>query len=199
MKLLRLVITGILLAGCSSAPVTRFFVLSPVAVTNEFSRGQSVPPISLGIREVRLPQYLERPQIVVRSGDHQVYLAEDAQWAGNLQQDMTRVLTQNLAQFLHSDRIFSAPHNSPLKPEFRLELEVMRFEQNFDRRVVLSVRWWLVRTGDNTLLEAPSLTLYGTPLDVLSYESLVDSMSSVYGELAQAIARSVNTHAKVTR
>ena len=196
MKLLGALVAVGLLVGCSSTPVTRFYVLSPLGPT-ETGQAQSTNAVAVAIREVRLPQYLERPQIVTRGGNHQIQLADDAQWAGNLQQDMTRVLTENLTNLLKSDRVFSAPHNSPLKPDFRLDLEVLRFEQDPDRRVELSVRWWLIRASDNTLLEAPSTTLYGTRLDDRSYESLIASMSSVYGELAQVIARNIKANAKV--
>ncbi|MBP7079784.1 MAG: membrane integrity-associated transporter subunit PqiC [Rhodocyclaceae bacterium] len=198
MKLFGALVGVVLLLGCSSAPVTRYYVLSPV-VASGTDQALPLTNVALTIREIRLPQYLERPQIVTRGGDHQIQLADDAQWAGNLQQDMTRVLTENLAALLKSDRIFSAPHNGPLKPDFRLDLEVLRFEQDPERRVALSVRWWLIRVSDNTLLEAPSTTLYGPAQDSRSYEALVASMSTVYGDLARLIARSVRSYAKVAQ
>lgn len=181
-------------SGCASAPPTRFFVLNSVA---SLDAPQVTPKaVAVVIRDVRLPQYLERPQLVTRGGDHRIQLADDAQWAGNLQQDMMRVLTENLGHLLKSDRVFSAPHNGPLKPDFRVDVEVMRFEQSADRRVALSARWWLIRGDGNTLLEAPSVMLYGAVLDDRSAESLVASMSAVYAELAQQIARSVVTHGR---
>jgi uncharacterized lipoprotein YmbA len=198
MKVIGALVGVVLLLGCSSAAVTRYYVLSPVTA-GVAEQALSATNVAVTIREVRLPQYLERPQIVTRGGDHQIALADDAQWAGNLQQDMTRVLTENLAAQLKSDRIFSAPHNGPLKPDFRLDLEVLRFEQDPDRRVALSVRWWLIRASDNTLLEAPATTLYGSALENRSYEALVASMSTVYGDLARLIARSIRNYAKATQ
>lgn len=183
----------VMLAACSSTPATHFYVLSPMP-TAQSAAAPNAKQISVVIRDVRLPQYLERPQIITRGGDNRIQLADDAQWAGNLQQDMIRVLTENLGRFLNSDRVFSAPHNGPLKPDFRVDVEVLRFEQGADGRVALSARWWLIRGGDNTLIEAPSVTLNGSPLGERSRDALVASMSAVYGELAQIIARSVSEH-----
>ena len=161
----------VVMAACSSTPSTHFYVLSsmPPAQSTPASNAKQ---ISLVIRDVRLPQYLERPQIITRGGDNRIQLADDAQWAGNLQQDMIRVLTENLGQLLKSDRVFSAPHNGPIKPDFRVDVEVLRFEQGADGRVTLSARWWLIRGGDNTLIEAPSVTLNGSAVSeppVLSF------------------------------
>ena len=183
----------VVMAACSSTPSTHFYVLSsmPPAQSTPASNAKQ---ISLVIRDVRLPQYLERPQIITRGGDNRIQLADDAQWAGNLQQDMIRVLTENLGQLLKSDRVFSAPHNGPIKPDFRVDVEVLRFEQGADGRVTLSARWWLIRGGDNTLIEAPSVTLNGSAVSEHSRDALVASMSAVYGELAQIIARSVSEH-----
>jgi uncharacterized lipoprotein YmbA len=191
--LLIMALALIVLTACSSTPTTHFYVLSAMPPTQS-----AAPPaakqISVVIRDVRLPQYLERPQIITRGGDNRIQLADDAQWAGNLQQDMIRVLTENLGQLLKSDRVFSAPHNGPVKPDFRVDVEVLRFEQAADGRVALAARWWLIRGGDNALIEAPSVTLTGATLGEHSRDALVASMSAVYGELAQMIARSVKAN-----
>lgn len=182
------------ISGCASTPPTRFYVLNSVPAID--TSPPTANAIAVVIRDVRLPQYLERPQLVTRGSDHRIQLADEAQWAGNLQQDMMRVLTENLGLMLRSDRVFSAPHNGPLKPDFRVDVEIMRFEQGADRRVALSARWWLLRGDGNTLLESPNVTLYGAVLDERSYESVVVSMSAVYAEFAKQIARSVETHGR---
>ena len=189
--------TFALLVACTSTPSTRFYVLSAMAGAE--ATPVSAKPVSVVIRDIRLPQYLERPQLITRDGENRIQLADDAQWAGNLQQDMVRVLTENLGLLLTSDRVFSAPHNGPLKPDFKVELEILRFEQGADRRVTLSARWWLIRGSDNALIEAPSVSLNSAPIDKLSRDSLVAAMSAVYGELAQLIARSVKAKEAATK
>jgi uncharacterized protein len=184
-----------IVAACASAPATRFYVLN--SVTRDSSLLSADGP-SVVIRDVRLPQYLERPQLVTRDGDHKIRLSDEAQWAGNLQQDMVRVLTENLSQQLKSERVFSAPHNGPVKPDFRVDIEVLRFELGSDRRVMLSARWWLVRGDGNILIEAPSTVIYGQVVAERDIETVVASMSSVYAELAQQVARSVLRHGRST-
>lgn len=185
-----------LLCGCSSAPATRYYVLSPTAQMPAH-RAQALvdreaAAVAVVIKDVRLPQYLDRSQIVTRGSDHRLQIAEYEQWAGNLREDMTRVLAENLGRLLESDRVVAAPHNLRLQPDYRVEVEVLRFEREPGGRVGLSARWWLTRGSDASLLASPAETLFGAPLgEGASFEAMVASMSAVYGELAQAIARGI--------
>lgn len=189
-----------LIGGCSSAPATRFYVLAPVAQT-PLAKTQAAPdraaaPVTLVIKDLRLPQYLDRTQIVTRSDNHRLQMSEFEQWGGNLREDMTRVLAENLGQLLESDRVIAAPYAVRSTPDYRLELEVLRFERDAGGRVRLSARWWLTRGSDTALLASPEASFSGAPLgEKSSYEALVGSMSAVYGELAQAIARSIRASA----
>lgn len=183
--------TLVLLWGCSSAPVTHYYVLSPTA---QAPAQPAQASIAVVIKDVRLPQYLERPQIVIRGGDHRLQVVENEQWAGNLREDMTRVLAENLGRLLQSDRVIAAPHDLRLQPDVRVEVEVLRFERDAGGRVQLSAHWWVTRGSDATLLASPGVTLFGEPLGAgAAYEAVVASMSAVYGELAQAIARSIRS------
>ena len=177
------------LAGClSSAPATRLYLLAPV--TEPEAAGRAAKPVTLSIREIRLPQYLDRPQIVTRDSGHRLQIAEFDQWGGNLREDMTRILAENLGRLLGSDRVFSAPHNVLLQPDYRVELEVLRFEREPGGQVRLAARWWLARGTDATLLLSREAAFSGTP-HADSYDALVAAMSTVYGKLAGAIADSI--------
>lgn len=179
-----------LLAGCASDPATRYYVLAATAPASP--QAPAAKAIAVVIKDVRLPQYLERAQIVTRGSDHRLLMADYELWAGDLHQDMTRVLAENLARLLASDRVVSAPHTLKLTPDVRVEVEVLRFERDAAGKVELAARWWLTRGSDATLLASPSVTLAGAPLGATApYEAVVASMSEVYGELAREIARSI--------
>jgi hypothetical protein len=104
---------------------------------------------------------------------------------------MIRILAENLGRLLPNDRVIAAPHPVPLQPDYRLALEVQRFERDADGRVQLTARWWLTRGADLAPLASPAATFTGGAIGDSSVDALVQSMSTVYGELAQAIARSL--------
>ena len=107
----------VLLAGCSSAPATRFYTLAAVAeIPPAGAKGpapHAAKPVTLVITDLRLPQYLDRPQIVSRGSDHRLHMTEHQQWGGNLRDDMTRVLAENLGRTaLSQDLPVASPGNA---------------------------------------------------------------------------------------
>lgn len=184
-----------LLGACSSAPATRFYTLDPViaapAARPQESAVRVAKPLTIVVTDVRLPQYLDRPQIVTRGSDQRLRFAEFEHWGGNLRDEMIRILAENLGRLLPNDRVIAAPHPVPLQPDYRLALEVQRFERDADGRVQLTARWWLTRGADLAPLASPEASFSGSAIGDSSIDALVQSMSAVYGELAQAIARSL--------
>jgi uncharacterized lipoprotein YmbA len=186
-----------LAAGCASGPPVRFYVVTPIAGQAPAARAQGPGVV---VAAVRLPEYLERPQLVTRSGDNRLQLEEYHQWGGNLTKDLTRVMAENLSLLLGSDVVVAAPHTLRVRPDFRLELEVLRFERASDARVHLTAKWWLQRGGDGSLLAGATTTLASEPLqDPASAELTVAAMSGVYGELSRAIAQAIARQEKVAR
>lgn len=188
-----------LLGGCSSTPATRFYVLAPVAQAplTMSAAEPGKPSVTLIINDVRLPQYLDRPYIVTRDNDHRLQMFEHEQWGGNLRDDMTRVLAENLGRLLASDRVIAAPTSLRVQPDYRIEVEVLRFEREpgGGGRVRLSARWWLTQGADAKLLASPEASFSGESIgESGAYDAMINSMSVVYGELAQAIARSILLH-----
>ena len=188
-------LVAVFLAGCisSSTPPTRFYVLSeldPDASLNFENERQG--PISIEIASLRLPQYLERPQLVTRSSGNRLELAEYHQWGGNLRKDMIRILAKNLSRLLATPHFAISPNRPPTPPDFRIDLEVMRFERDADNRVKLSVQWRLSRGEDRmplstriTELESPQMPPESEP------ENTVSAMSMLMGELSRLIAETI--------
>ena len=104
------------LAGCVSlkrTPEARFFALRPVAErpraetpgTPMAEDGASI----VGVLPVLLPGPLERPQLVTWSGPGEVRIDEFLRWAEPLDSGIVRVLVEDLATLLPSQRVIRAP------------------------------------------------------------------------------------------
>jgi len=194
---LALALVVLLATGCASAPPVRFYVVTPLAGPAPAARA---PGPGVVVAAVRLPEYLERPQLVTRSGDNRLQLEEFHQWGGNLAKDLTRVMAENLSLLLGSDAVVAAPHTPRIRPDYRVELEVLRFERAGDGRVHLTAKWWLQRGADGSPLASPTTALASEPLpEPASAELTVAAMSGVYGELSRVIAQAVSRQEKAAR
>jgi len=179
---------GSLLSGClpSGIPPTRFYVLDPFdSGISLVKDADQIPPLSIEIVSLRLPQYLERPQIVTRSNGNQLELAEFHQWGGNLRKNMTRVLAKNLSWLLDTPDISVYPRDPQIPPDFRIGLEVTRFERDPDGKVRLSSQWRLSRGKE---LESPTLPAGS------DFGQTVSVMSGLMGELSKIIGQEILKH-----
>lgn len=183
------------LAGCvTPGPATRAYLLTPtVAAPVTGTHRAAVPetrPRTVVIRDVRLPLYLDRPQIVTRNDGNALEIAEAEQWGGPLREDMARVLATNLGFLLEGDRVVVAPFPASGAPDFRIEVDIRSFERQPGGRVVLAAQWWITRGADGSLQASANEIFNGDPVPAdAGYAGLVGSMSAVYGDLARALAR----------
>jgi uncharacterized lipoprotein YmbA len=192
-----LALAATLATGCASAPPVRFYVVTPLAGPGPAARA---PGPAVVVAAVRLPEYLERPQLVTRSGDNQLLLDEFHQWGGNLARDLTRVMAENLSLLLGSDAVVAAPHTRRTRPDYRVEIEMLRFERAADGRVHLAAKWSLQRGADGAALASPTTALASEPLPAAAgAERTVAAMSSLYGELSRVIAQAIPRAEKAAR
>ena len=143
------------LVGCSASQPTQFYTLSGAARTGEASVEK---PMRLGVGPVYLPAYLDRPQVVTRSGANRMNVSEFDQWAEPLETTFQRVLTENLSQRLDTDRIATLPARRDISLDHQVEVEVTRFDADETGRVVLDARWRIFDgRGDRLLHRGRSL------------------------------------------
>jgi hypothetical protein len=189
-----------LLAGCATggAPATRFYVLSALpAGTPALAGVRREPPVAVAIAALRLPQYLERPQIVTRSAHNELALEEFHQWGGNLAKNMTSVLARNLALLLDTAEITVFSRRPPAPADVRVEIDVLQFERAPERRVLLSAQWRIRAGADGAPRLARISDVGSEPLDAAAgMDATVAAMSALLGELSGIIARAVAEQAR---
>src|SRR5512137_2064475 len=108
--LIALGLLAVILAGCAGSPSSKFYQLNALqnmtSITPDVSREQHQ---AIAIGPVRIPDYLDRPQIVTRAGKNELNLSEFHRWAGSLESDVTRVLVEDLSSFLPANRFSVVP------------------------------------------------------------------------------------------
>jgi len=193
------VLSASLLAGCmgNSTPATRFYVLNPLASdVTLVSEPENSGAISVEVASLHLPQYLDRPQIVTRSSENRLELAEYHQWGGNLRKNMMRTLAKNLSQLLATPHIAIAPYRPPTPPDFLVDMEVLQFEKDSGGQVQLSIQWRLSRGKDREVLKTQITDLTSPAvIEGRDFERIVSDMSLLLGELSQIVGQEILMHA----
>ena len=180
--------------GCASSKMARFYTLSPLSAPGEPSR--TVPAeqrIAVAVGPVAIPDYLNRPQILTRSGPSEHKLAEFERWAGSLEEDISRVLAENLSVLLSKDRVtvLRWGGDATLFPaDYRVGVDLVRFEGAIGESVTLAARWSVHREEDKKILSARESNVR-EPVEGQDYDALVGAMSRALATLSREIAAAI--------
>jgi hypothetical protein len=187
-----LVLSALLIgvAGCGGSAPSRYYVLTPApdAAADPRGAGAAGSP-AIGVGPVRLPGLLDRSQIVTRRGGDQIDRAEFDRWAEPLGDTVPRVLAQNLASLLKTDRVAIFPWNAALSVQYQVVVEVMRFDGAVGGDVVLDARWHILAADGKEL--AVNRSLHTQPTGGAGYPALVTAMSRALAALSREIAGGV--------
>jgi len=191
-----LVLFVVILTGCARSPSSRFYQLNPVpnttSVTGDVLSDQRQV---IAIGPVRIPDYLDRPQIVTRAGKNELRLSEFDRWADSLESDVTRVLVEGISGLLPDDH-FSVirwiPYVEDQMPtSYRVAVLVDRFEGTLGDSVLLKAQWEVFARNRSLLLKRESLVR--EQINGGSYDALVAAMSSALERLSQDIAGGIRS------
>jgi uncharacterized lipoprotein YmbA len=190
------------MAGClgSSRPA-RFYTLEPVQVRD--GAGSSATDVTLAVGPVELPDYVDRPQIVTRTGANELVISEFDRWGSSLDNQISDSLVTTLRDRLDSQQITVVPWGSALLSggsSYRVKVRISRFDGILGQSVVLQARWELcVRSGggkeESLGVKEASLT---QAIDGPEYDALAAAMHRALVRFGQQMADGIAV-AKVTR
>jgi len=172
-----------LLAGCASTQ-TNFYTLSWTAKSTAAPASYSI-----AVGPVSVPAIVDRPQIVVRVGPHQVAIDEFNRWASPLKHEIARVVAENLASMLGTPNVTVFPQSTAAGASYRIVIDVMRFESAPGETATLDAVWMIrstkgdrAHTGRTTQRESPQGA---------GYEALVAAHSIILVRLSSDIAAAI--------
>lgn len=176
-----------LLAGCGTTPPPRLYLLDFPAVPALAGVEHGV---AVGIGPIELPQYLDRPQIVTRTGGNELHKSEANQWAEPLKHSVTRVLVVAVGRRLDSNRIYALPRRIRTPLDWRVDVDIGRFDGTLGESAVLAARWSLFQGDAETPLRT-RVTVLREPLTGPGYDDLVAAQMRLLEDLGAAIAEEI--------
>ena len=172
---------AVAVAGCSSSPRVTFYTLAPAAQAGTVAAVTALPSISVG--PVTLPEVVDRPQLVVRVAANRVEILETHRWAEPLKSEIPRLVAENLQRLLGSDRVSSYLQHAGHDADYRLLVDIQRFESSPGEAVTVEAVWSLRRAAGGDPKTGRSLVR--EPVDAVGYDPLV----AAYGRALLAVSR----------
>jgi len=186
-----LIIIGCLGFGEGTQTPTKFYVLDSLQSSEDnIPAIAKLPDISIGVGPVRVPQYLERPQIVRRSSQNQLGLAEFAQWAEPVRVNFSRVLAENLSVLLTTKHVSIFPWLKSTDIDYQIILGITRFDGNPQNKALLRARWSIFGENGKEMLVS-NYSSYSEPIRANDTEALIAAQSRTVEQLSHEIARAL--------
>ena len=180
-------LTGCLNLGKSQTPPAVFYQLNSLADSNPpgqaDTRDQSV---AVGVGPINFPEYLNRPQMVIRNSQNELELDEFHRWAEPLKRNFSSVLAENLSILLSTDRIVIFPYSRFFETDYRIVMRVIRFDGNPGDSASLVARWSVL--GDKG---RDVLIVKKTSLDQPTGKDDIEALVSVQSRMVEALSREI--------
>lgn len=168
-------VAGAIAAGCAvNTPRETFYTLDAVGVAAAGPSGAAparAAPVGAApasgaaggskfavfVEPARVPELVDRPQMIVSISDSQVVPLEQQRWAEPLRAQIARVVALDLARVLPSARVSANEYvldGVESSKGYRVTLDVQRFETRPGEAAAIEVAWTVRRGGDGTGAES---------------------------------------------
>ena len=181
------------LGGCGGSKPANYFILhsmqNPVSgvETADTSRDSAI-----GIGPVKIPDYLDRPQMATRSTLSSLQFAEFDKWAEPLDKNLARVLAENLSFLLSTDRVFVFPWAKSMQVEYQITVDVSRLDNTPDSKIALVALWCILTDEGEKLLMTKRSTI-SVPVGSPGYQGIASAESRAVEALSREIATAVQS------
>ena len=199
------VISGLALlftVGCiggSRSKPSRFYTLDTMdtrqAAAYDVPSGMT-QNLRIGIVPVNIPEYLKKRQIVTRTSSSEITLAEFDRWAGSLDEDIGRVVAENLSLLLKTDKVLNFPWRRTVEIDYTIEMQVSRLEGALGGDVEFVVRW-AIFDAENKNVFSVQTSRITQPVQGNSYADLVVAQSQALAVFSQQLAETIMQLVKI--
>jgi uncharacterized lipoprotein YmbA len=144
-KVAAIVAAGLAVGCLGSSPNVSFYTMN--AVSDSAVTG-AADGLAIGVGPIRVPRYLDRPELVMRPGGStsQLEIDDFRHWAGGFSSNVLSVLGENLGAKLGTQRVVVYPVPAAFSLDYRVAVDFQAFEATGGEALVLRANW-VIRSG----------------------------------------------------
>lgn len=186
-------------AGClGRSPEVHYYALGFEPLAPMEGAASDVPVL---VGPVRLPAYLERPELARRGEGGEIELDATHRWLGSFEENFLRAVSLGVAGRLGSARVVAHPSKAPFPIDYRVRLHVDDLVVDRSGTLQVRIRWALVGPavsgGEGGTTPAPRLFTFEARREGVGSEAAarVRAQEAILGELATRIADAISAAA----
>jgi uncharacterized lipoprotein YmbA len=181
--ILSALLAAALLAGCvGTTPSTRYYALDTTIISSNIREGTI---ISVG--PFRIPEYLNRPQIVLRGQGANLKVLKFDRWAEPLADSFSRRLYAQLSQQTAKATFVEFSSLAKLDTDYRIIGSVNVFEADASGTVTLQF-YWAMQSKESEFKIAPHIVTFSKTVTPEDVPAITNAMGELIDELAASMA-----------
>ncbi|MDD5462257.1 MAG: PqiC family protein [Methylococcales bacterium] len=180
-------IVMLLLTGCmrDSKPVEFYMLNADSGITAITGAPAADRDATVGLGPITIPEYLNRPQMVIAIADNQYRLSENHRWAERLDQNISLALFKALPRQLGTDRIMRYPWLQRQVIDYQVGIDILEFNVDANGQSRLIAQWF-IKPKDKPSINKRSAFQF--PASTTDYAIMVKAQSQCLTKLGQQIA-----------
>lgn len=184
-------LASVFVTACSTSAKTYYYTLqsgqSGQTDTPTAKEPAANPRLNnIAISALSLPEIVDRPQLVLRSGETQVLISDNHLWGQALKSEITRNLAAHLARETGAAHVILPGQAGLDDAEIKLAVDILRFDSVLGGAATIEARWSVLRKG-----VAKSVSGYALVRETASaagYDAIVAAHSRALARLSRDMA-----------
>jgi uncharacterized protein len=189
-RVLAVALVAIVAAGCGTSAPARFYTLDATAAHD----GVPLAHATVLVEPVAIPAAVDRPQFVVQVAPNRVEVDEFNRWVAPLGDSIARVVARDLTVLLGSSADVTTQPVANVKPDYRVTIDVERFESNMGEAALIDAVWTVNRTAGRETHSGR--TVAREPVQGDSFDALAAAHSRALARISSDIAAAIRGEAE---
>jgi len=185
------IISVILLSACGTSPKTNFYMLSAEREASSYAQDS----VSVGVWKVDLPDLIDRPEIVTRTGAYTIELADFHRWAGGLESNVSILIADELSNNLKTGHVDVSPWSSYRNFDYQVKVHIRKFDGQLGGESVLQGAY-IILNGKGSIKILEHTFSFKEKLKGKDYSHMAEAMSYLVVQLAEKISSSISEQQK---
>ena len=187
-QFIALAFVAVAVAGCASAP-SRFYTLNSTAKSD----GTPDAHYAVLVGPVTVPAEVDRPQFTVQVAPNRVAVDEFNRWAAPLNENIARVVADDLAALLGTPRVAAVPLAN-FDPAYRVTIYIQKFETVPGKSVRIEAVWVVRKSAGGVSLSGRTVAVEPAPGD---FDALAAAHSRALAKVSSDIAAAIRSEAEM--
>ena len=184
-----------MMSGCiavRNSPSPRFYVLKSVMTESEHKEVKISKNQLIGIGSAKIPENMDRPQIVTQDQAGLLKFAQFDRWGEPLTIGVARLIREDLSQMIPKVTFVGSPWNREVDLKYKVEIEIIQLDSVLDKDLDLVAQWMII-DGQSLKTMAIKKTEFHQPITPHDHTGLARALSMACGAISHDIADGLAT------